>query len=54
MELAIVLRDSTSLVIYCVPGWYRAQEAQTSRPEGHSGNRDSSQKIWYMVSYSES
>lgn len=30
MELAIP-RGSTSLGIYCVPGWYRAQGAQTSR-----------------------
>lgn len=31
MDLAIVLRGSASLVIYCVPGRYRAQEAKTSR-----------------------
>lgn len=31
MELALVLRGSTSLGILCVPGWYRAQEAQISR-----------------------
>lgn len=30
MELAIP-RGSTSLGIYCVPGWYRAQGAPTSR-----------------------